>query len=414
VRILLVGAGAVGESIVAIAAKRDYPTAVAVADYAEARAAEVVAKVGDERFTAHPIDARDADAVAALAREVRADAILNACDPRLNEAIFEGAFRAGVTYLDMAMTLSTPHPEEPYRKVGTMLGEAQLDGSADWEAAEQLAIVGIGVEPGLSDVFARYAADHLFSSIDEVAVRDGANLEVEGYAFAPTFSIWTTIEECLNPPVIYDRSHGGFFTTEPFSEPEMFEFPDGIGAVECVNVEHEEVILVPRWVDCQRVTFKYGLGDEFINVLRVLHQTGLDSTEKVRVGDVEVSPRDVVAASLPDPATLGDRMRGKTCAGTYVTGTGIDGSPRAVYLYHVVDNADSMREYGCQAVAWQTAINPVIALELLANGSWEGTGVLGPEAFDAVPFLDLLAEYGSPHGTEERTPPQASPKSTTT
>jgi saccharopine dehydrogenase (NAD+, L-lysine-forming) len=405
-RILLVGAGAVGESIVAIAARRDFVTAIAVADYAEARAVEVVTKVGDDRFTAHPIDARDPDAVAALAREVHADAVLNACDPRLNEAIFEGAFRAGVTYLDMAMTLSTPHPEEPYRKVGTSLGEAQLDRSADWEAAGQLAIVGIGVEPGLSDVFARYAADHLFSSIDEVAVRDGANLAVEGYTFAPTFSIWTTIEECLNPPVIYDRSQGGFFTTEPFSEPEMFDFPEGIGLVECVNVEHEEVILVPRWVDCARVTFKYGLGDEFINVLRVLHQTGLDSTEKVRVGDVEVSPRDVVAASLPDPARLGNRMHGKTCAGTYVTGTGTDGSPRAVYLYHVVDNADSMRDYGCQAVAWQTAINPVIALELLANGTWHGAGVLGPEAFDAVPFLDLLAEYGSPHGMDERTPPQ--------
>jgi len=404
-RVLLVGAGAVGESIVAIAARRDFPVAVAVADYVEARAQDVVRSVGDPRFSAHPIDARDPDAVAALARAVDADAVLNACDPRLNEAIFEGTFRAGVTYLDMAMTLSTPHPDEPYRKVGTMLGETQLARSEEWEAAGLLALVGIGVEPGLSDVFARYAADHLFSSIDEVAVRDGANLEVEGYAFAPTFSIWTTIEECLNPPVIFDRAHGGFFTTEPFSEPEVFEFPEGIGPVECVNVEHEEVILVPRWVDCRRVTFKYGLGEEFINVLRVLHQTGLDRTSKVRVGDLEVSPRDVVAASLPDPATLGDRMHGKTCAGTFVTGTGTDGSPRAVYLYHVVDNADSMRDYGCQAVAWQTAINPVVALELLATGRWDGTGVLGPEAFDAVPFLDLLAEYGSPHGIDERDPP---------
>jgi saccharopine dehydrogenase (NAD+, L-lysine forming) len=134
----------------------------------------------------------------------------------------------------------------------------------------------------------------------------------------------------------------------------------------------------------------------------VLHLTGLDRVEPIRVGDVEVSPRDVVAAALPDPAHIGDRMRGKTCAGTYVTGTAVDGNPRATYLYHVVDNADSMAEYGCQAVAWQTAINPVIALELLANGTWSGAGVLGPEAFDAVPFLDLLAAYGSPHGVEER------------
>ena len=181
----------------------------------------------------------------------------------------------------------------------------------------------------------------------------------------------------------------------------MFDFPEGIGPVECVNVEHEEVLLVPRWVDCKRVTFKYGLGDEFIEVLKTLHKLGLDNKEKITVKGVEVSPRDVVAASLPDPATLGDKMSGKTCAGTLVTGLGKDGNPRKVYLYHVVDNEWSMREYGSQAVVWQTAINPVIGLELVANGTWKGAGVLGPEAFSPQPFLDLLAEYGAPHGMLE-------------
>ena len=256
------------------------------------------------------------------------------------------------------------------------------------------------MEPGLSDVFARYAADHLFSQIDEVGIRDGADLVVEGYDFAPSFSIWTTIEECLNPPVIWEEGRG-WFTTEPFSEPEVFDFPEGIGPVECVNVEHEEVLLVPRWVDAKRVTFKYGLGEEFIDVLRTLHKLGLDRVEKVRVGGVDVSPRDVVAACLPDPAGLGDRMRGKTCAGTWVTGTGTDGNPREVYLFHVVDNEWSMAEYGSQAVVWQTAINPVVAMELLATGAWSGQGVLGPEALPPDPFLDLLTDYGSPWGLRE-------------
>ncbi len=95
--------------------------------------------------------------------------------------------------------------------------------------------------------------------------------------------------------MIWERDRG-WFTTEPFSELEVFEFPGGIGAVECVNVEHEEVLLVPRWVDAERVTFKYGLGEEFIGVLKALHKIGLDSTVPVKVGDAEVSPRDVVAA----------------------------------------------------------------------------------------------------------------------
>jgi saccharopine dehydrogenase-like NADP-dependent oxidoreductase len=324
--------------------------------------------------------------------------------------IFRGALAAGADYLDMAMSLSQRHPQEPYARTGVMLGDEQFAMAGEWERAGRLALVGIGVEPGLSDVFARYAADHLFSRIDELGTRDGANLAVhddEGNeVFAPSFSIWTTIEECLNPPVVWEKGRG-WFTTPPFSEPEVFDFPEGIGPVECVNVEHEEVLLMPRWVDAQRVTFKYGLGEEFIGVLRTLHTLGLDRTEKVKVGGVEVSPRDVVAACLPDPATIGPRMTGKTCAGLWVTGTGKDGSPRATYLYHVADNEQTMRDYGAQCVVWQTAVNPVVALELLASGTWQGRGVLGPEAFDAVPFLDLLAApkpegYGAPWGLQDR------------
>jgi saccharopine dehydrogenase (NAD+, L-lysine forming) len=399
-RVLVLGAGGVGSAVVGIAARRDFFERMVVADYDAARAERAVAAhAGDERFAAAAVDASSAEKVAALCREHGITHVLNAVDPRFVMPVFEGAYAAGADYLDMAMSLSKPHPERPHEEAGLKLGDQQFDVAQEWELAGRLALVGIGVEPGLSDVFARYAADHLFDEIDEVGVRDGANLEVAGYDFAPSFSIWTTIEECLNPPVVWEKDRG-WFTTPPFSEPEVFDFPEGIGPVECVNVEHEEVLLIPRWVDAKRVTFKYGLGNEFIEVLKTLHKLGLDRTDKVRVGGVEVAPRDVVAACLPDPATLGDKMSGKTCAGTWVTGRK-DGSPREVYLYHVVDNAWSMREYGSQAVVWQTAINPVVALELLATGTWSGVGVRGPEAFDAVPFLDLLTAYGSPWGLRE-------------
>jgi saccharopine dehydrogenase (NAD+, L-lysine-forming) len=401
-RVLVIGAGGVGGAVAAIARRRDFFERMVLADISPDRARAAIPH-GDARFGAVALDASDADAIVALAEAERADAILNACDPWLNPPIFAAAARAGCTYLDMAMTLSERHPERPFEQPGVMLGDAQFAVAHEWEAAGRLALCGIGVEPGLSDVFARYAADHLFARIDEIGVRDGADLAVAGHAFAPTFSIWTTIEECLNPPLIWERDRG-WYTTAPFSEPEVFEFPAGIGPVECVNVEHEEVVLIPRWVDCARVTFKYGLGEEFIAVLRTLNLLGLDSTEPLRVKGVEVAPRDVVAAALPDPATLGDVMTGRTCAGTLVTGTDPEGAARAVYLHHVADNEETMARDGVQAVVWQTAINPLIALELLASGVWSGAGVLGPEAFDAVPFLDLLADYGSPHGIEERDP----------
>ena len=401
-RVVLIGSGAVGSAIAAIAARRTFIDRLVVADVDLLRAQEAAAGAaeGGVHSFAERIDASSASDIEALLRRHRADVVVNACDPRCNPPIFAAAFAAGAQYLDMAMNLSQPHPTQPYSQLGVPLGEAQTRASSRWADRGLLALVGMGADPGLSQVFARYAADHLFSRIDEIGVRDGSNLVIEGYEFAPTFSIWTTIEECLNPPIVYERDRG-WFTTEPFSEPEIFDFPEGIGPLECVNVEHEEVLMIPRVLDVGRVTFKYGLGQDFIEVLRTLHRIGMDGTRRVRVGGVEVAPRDVVAATLPDPSTLGHRMHGKTCAGTRVRGLGHDGLTREVFLYSVVDNADSMREYGCQAVGWQTAMNPVIALELLASGDWKGVGVLGPESFDAVPFLAKLEAYGAPHGMRE-------------
>jgi saccharopine dehydrogenase (NAD+, L-lysine-forming) len=399
-RILLVGAGGVGTAFARIAARRPFADLV-IADYDLARAEHAAA--ARDGYQAVRLDARDSGAAATLLTEYSCDVLMNATDPRFVMPLYLAALEAGTHYLDMAMSLSYPDADAPYSKTGLKLGDDQFALADQWEQAGKLALVGMGVEPGLSDVFARHAADELFSEITELGVRDGASLEVAGYDFAPTFSIWTTIEECLNPPVIWEAGRG-WFTTAPFSEPEIFTFPAGIGPVECVNVEHEEVLLMPRWIQAQRVTFKYGLGAEFIGVLETLHKLGLDRTDPVRVGAASVSPRDLVAACLPDPATLGAKMTGLTCAGTWVTGTGKNGAPREVYLHHVVDNAWSMAEYGSQAVVWQTAVNPVVALELIESGAWSGAGVLGPEALPARPFLDLLADYGSPWACEERTP----------
>jgi saccharopine dehydrogenase-like NADP-dependent oxidoreductase len=402
-KLLLVGTGGVGEAIAVIAKDRPFLDKVVLADLDLSRALEVAQKVGGgRRFPVERVDASSKAQVLALARKHEVDVVVNAVEPRYNMPIFDAAFEAGVNYLDMAMSLSKRHALEPYTRTGLMLGDEQFAKADAWEEKGLLALVGMGVEPGMADVLAAYAAKHLFDTIDEIGVRDGANLEVKGYRFAPNFSIWTTIEECLNPPVIFEKGKG-WSTTEPFSEPEIFEFPDGIGSIECVNVEHEEVILVPRWLDVGRVTFKYGLGREFIDVLKTIELLGLDSTTPVDVRGVQVSPRDVVAACLPDPAKLGHLMTGKTCAGTWVRGTKRD-HPKEAYLYQVADNETCMAAYGVQAVVWQTAVNPVIALELLDTGAWKGAGVLGPEAFDPDPFVEKMPAYDFPLGIRESTP----------
>src|SRR6476646_1027577 len=228
---------------------------------------------------------------------------MNAVDPQFVMPIFDAAFNAGVNYMDMATSLSKPHPDAPYSKPGLKLADEQLEKASAWEQSGRLALLGMGMDPGLTDVFAAYAVKHLFDKggVDEVHIRDGGDLSIPGYAFAPVFSIWTTIEECLNPPVLW--TDGAWHTTEPFSGAEEFPFPEGVGPVECVNVEHEEGLLVPRWLPgVKRGTCKYARGTDFIDKLKTIHALGMDRTDKVRVRGVEVAPRDVLAAITPDPA----------------------------------------------------------------------------------------------------------------
>ena len=401
-RILLVGVGTVGEAIARLSAERDWCEAMVLADYDEARARTLSDALGDApRFTAARIDARDPSAITELAQAHKADLVMNAVDPQFVMPIFRGALDADANYMDMAMSLSRPDPERPYEVPGVKLGDEQLALASEWESRGRLALVGMGMDPGLTDVFAAQAAKHDFDEVHEVHIRDGGDLEIPGFAFAPVFSIWTTIEECLNPPIVWQD--GDWHTTEPFSAPESFPFPEGIGPVECVNVEHEEVILVPRWLETRRATFKYALGADFIDKLKTIHALGMDRTDRVNVKGVEVAPRDVLAAITPDPISLGDKFRGRAVVGTWTIGVK-DGRPRETFAYQMADAEETWRQYGLQVVGWQTGFNPVIAMELMATGTWSGAGVLGPEAFDPHPYLALLDRYGIHHAVVDMEP----------
>lgn len=400
---LVIGAGGVGSAIANIASRRSFITEMVIADRNLSRAEAAVTKVKDSRFSAAEVNAAELEDVRALIRKANPDIVVNAVDPRYVMPIFLACEIENTNYMDMAMSLSRPHPHYPNTETGVKLGDEQFARDWNWSERGIYAVVGMGMDPGLSDVFARYAADELFSRIDEITIFDGSNLTVEGTNFAPSFSIWTTIEECLNPPLVWEDGRG-WFTTGSFSELEVFDFPEGIGPVECVNVEHEEVVLIPQKIDAKKVKFKYGLGSEFISTLKTIHMLGMDRKDHINVQGVDVAPRDILAASLPDPATLGERMRGKTCAGAHVKGLDKSGKPKAVYIYNVVDNSWSMEHYGDQAVVWQTAMNPVIAMELIDKGIWQPEGVNGPEWFAPQPFLDLVADYGASWHIREEDP----------
>jgi saccharopine dehydrogenase (NAD+, L-lysine-forming) len=388
-KVLLIGVGGVGEAIAKVAHKRPWLEKMVLADYNVERARNVQKRIGTEdKFPIEQIDARDIRQIAQIAHKHGVSLIMNAVSNFYNDTIFEAAYEAGCNYLDMAMS-----------DYGANMGSYQWNQATKWEGKGLLAILGNGMDPGVSDIFAKYASLELFDEIDEIGIRDGAALEVSGYEFAPAFSILDTIEECTDSPLVWEKERG-WYTIPPFEKIEVFNFPEGIGPLEVVDIEHEEVALIPRYIPCNRVTFKYGLGEKFINVIKVIKMLGLHRKEPVNVKGVRVSPIEVLAACLPDPASLGDKMSGKTCVGAWVTGVK-EGKQREVYIYQATDNQESMQRYGCQAVSLQTGTGPVIVMELLAQGIWKGKGVHGPEAFDPRPFLKRMPEYDFPYKIRE-------------
>jgi saccharopine dehydrogenase-like NADP-dependent oxidoreductase len=406
VKVLLLGAGAVGEAYGMLGKQADpdgeWLERVVVADFNFERAREVSERLGGgDRFPHARVDAGDREMVARAIREHAVDLVLNACPQNFDPQIFDAAESAGCHYLDMAMTLSEKHPTDPYRQCGVLLGDYQFARHKIWKQNGRLAMLGMGIDPGVSEVLARYAEKHLFDEIDEIGVRDGSNMAIEGNPYATQFSVWSVIEECLNPPVFWEKERG-YYTGQPMSEPETFDFPEGVGAQEVVAIEHEEVINLPRWINkgLKKVTFKISLGKELMEALRLLKDLGLAGAEPIDVKGVHVAPRDVVEACMPDPAKVGPMMKGKICVGSLVRGRK-DGREREVYLYQVADNEACMQRFGCQAVAAQTAVGPAIAIEMLAKGLWRGNGVLPPEAFDPEPFMDRMAAYGFPYGIRD-------------
>lgn len=395
-KILMVGTGGVGEAAAVIASQRDpkgeWLELLVLSDYDQKRAEQVSERIGDSRFPAEQVNARNKEEVAALVKKHNVDLLFNACDPSFNENLFDVAYECNVDYMDMALTLSVPHPEDPYNKTNIKMGDYQFSKHEEWEKKKLLALVGIGMDPGAVNVFARFAEKHLFDEIDEISIKDGGNLRAEGYDITFGFSIWTTIDECLNPPFKWEKDRG-IYTVEPFSEPELFVFPDGIGEQELVNVEHEEMVMLPRYMGdvAKKMSFKYGLGSEFITMLKNLRALRLDDKHG-KIKGTNLSPRDVVGMVAPSPTEVADKLKGKCCVGTAVSGIK-DGLERKVFIYQTTDNEEVMNKLGCGCVVAQTAYNPVIALELMAKGRWQGAGVLGPECFNPDDYIRLADEY---------------------
>jgi saccharopine dehydrogenase (NAD+, L-lysine forming) len=386
VKVLVLGAGAVGTVSALKFAQDAMLEKLVIADAVSARASLLADRLNDPRVTAISLNAGDRHAVVSALRQFGITIVLNAALPATNIDVMRACLEAGCDYIDLA-SAGTDADGIP-----KMDDQFALD--AEFKAAGRLALLGMGADPGTTNIYAAYAAKHLLDVVTELRVRDGDNSICTGHdGFIAAFSPWVMIDECLCKAVSY-RS-GRYYLEEPLTGMEPFDFPE-LGVLNCYYVDHEESRTLPRFFPtAQTVDFKLCMDEVTVETLRVMKSLGLSRKDRVQVGNHSIVPRDLVVALLPDPRDLAGRMRGKTCVGTLAKGFK-NGEPKSHYIYNVTDHETVFKELGVQATAYQTGIPPVIAARLIAHGVWNGTGVMSPEQFNPDPFLEQLGREGMP------------------
>ena len=419
-RMMLVGAGAVGESILRILQSREnhkeWLDFVLVADYDLDRAKEVVNnleniskekdksnKDNERYYIPIKVDARNKDEMIKLIKDYKIDFVMDGAAPFVSNQIFDAAYEGGANYGSMG-TWSVPM-DNPKFGIGIEnsyiepMTKYNFDRHEDWAEKNQMACICMGIDPGVVNVFAKYAAEYEFDELHEVHVKDGGNLEIPGAKESDItfgFNVWTVLDEVMNPNVEYDKDKGGFIVEDAFSGEEVFTMPEGVGENTLIKVEHEEVVTMQRYLSkygLKKATFKIALDPSLINALKVIDSLGLRSIHPVDVGGVKVVPRDVVAACAPQPKDIGDEMIGMMLVGVHCVGIK-DGKKKEIFMYQPFENQQSIKDWGMQAVVAQTGFGAALSIELIGRGIWRDKGVFSPEYFDPIPYLNLMKETG--------------------
>lgn len=407
-RMMLVGAGAVGESILKIIQNRnnhrEWLEFVLVADYNLERAKEVINNLKEQsNLVAVKVDARNKENMINLIKKYNIDFVMDGAAPFVSNNIFDAAYEGGANYGSMG-TWSVPM-ENPKFGLGIEnsytepMTKYNFDRHEDWAKKDQMACICMGIDPGVVNVFAKYAAEYEFDELHEVHVKDGGNLEIPSanendITFG--FNVWTVLDEVMNPNVEYNIEKGGFIVEDAFSGEEKFSMPEGVGENTLIKVEHEEVVTMQRYLGkygLKKATFKIALDSSLINALKVIDSLGLRSIQPIDVGGVKVVPRDVVAAVAPQPKDIGNEMIGMMLVGVHCIGIK-DGKRKEIFMYQPFENQESMKKWGMQAVVAQTGFGAALSIELIARRLWNGKGVFSPEYFDPMPYLELMKETG--------------------
>jgi len=370
---LVVGLGAVGSVIAQVLLEGKAIESVTMADKNTAHALET-AKLSPSKARVVRIDANNREELEAVIEGK--DAVINAGHPRFNHQMMDLSLANGANYVDLA---------------GNGLSE-QLAQDKAWKDSELLAVPGLGEDPGLSNIYARYAADRL-TTVEEIRVRDGENSSSSKYEFMLLFSPEVFFSEILDSPRTF--VDGRRVSSPPLSGKEVYEFPEPIGAQPVYLVDHEEVMTLPEYIGkgVNYVDFKLALADEFVAILHTLKKLGLLETEPVEIRGSKVAPIEMLNSVIPAPVSVSKTVKGNT--GIVVEVEGKSGGTDVTYkLSTAASHEGCYKTLHENGTSFLTGVVPAVFVRMLAEGKIKQKGVLPPECLDPLPILRELSLNG--------------------
>ena len=384
-RVLIIGAGGVGRVVTHKCAQvPEVFDAICLASRTVSKC-EVIASELKRPIEVAALDADDPAQTAALIRKFKADLVINVALPYQDLAIMDACLETGVAYVDTA----NYEPRD----------EAKFCYKWQWAYHDRfkekglLALLGSGFDPGVTNVFTAWLHKHEFDTIHQLDIID-CNAGDHGHAFATNFNPEINIREITQRGKFYEN--GEWIETDPLSESQVWDFPEGIGPKKIYLLYHEELeSLVKHFPGIRKARFWMTFGDSYLTHLKVLQNVGMTRIDPVPYKGTEIIPIEFLKALLPDPASLGATTKGKTCIGCLVEGTK-DGKPKKAFLYNVCDHEECYREVNAQAISYTTGVPAMIGAMMVATGTWKGDGVFNMEQFDPDPFMEKLNIHGLP------------------
>jgi saccharopine dehydrogenase (NAD+, L-lysine-forming) len=384
-KILIIGAGGVGQVVThKCAQRRDIFSEITLASRTKSKCDIIAAQLGDSIKTAQ-VDADNVPELVSLIRQLQPKLVINVALPYQDLHIMDACLETGVDYLDTANY-------EP-------LDTAKFEYSWQWAYQERfkqkglMALLGSGFDPGVTNVYTALAAKKYLDVVEEIDIID-ANAGSHGQPFATNFNPEINIREVT--ATCRHWENGQFVESPPLSTKRVFDFPEGIGPMNCYRLYHEEMeSLVTHIPTIKKAQFWMTFSDNYLKHLEVLQNVGMTRIDEVEYNGQKIVPIQFLKALLPDPGSLGPLTKGKTCIGVIARGTK-DGKPRQVYIYNICDHEACYREVQSQAISYTTGVPAVVGAIMMLTGKWRGEGVFNMEQFDPEQFLEVLTPMGLP------------------